>query len=615
MALPKRKRNVVITTALAGIFAVGAILTTFVLSASSDTYRPGEDVSGLTDELSRNLPDDHPRVTFTDVTALAGIHFEQFGGRRSSRLPEDMGSGAAWGDYNNDGFLDLYVAAIAGPMADGTAGDTRKREESAVHNRLYRNDGDGTFTDVSKEAGVDLRHVGMAPAWGDFDNDGWIDLLVTSYGSLSLLKNLGDGTFEDVSETAFAIGPEGFEGPEGFWAGAAWGDYDRDGHLDLYVTGYVKYDHDVRGQSVQYDVETPASINPSSFQPERNLLLRNRGNGTFEEVALRTGVQNATGRSLSAAWVDLDDDGWSDLYVANDVSDNALFRNRGDGTFDDISHPALVADYRGAMGIAAGDWDGDADVDLFITHWIAQENALYLNTRTERGLRAGRPGPLQFMDSADRYGVGQIALDYVGWGTSFIDYDNDGRLDLIVVNGSTFQQEEDPSVLVPMPDQLFWNRNAEEGFFDVSSVAGSYFDEVHVGRGAAFADYDNDGDVDAFVVNHGERAVLLRNDGGNRNAWIAISLEGTASNRSAIGASLRLVAGARTQVRQVGAQGSYLSQNSPIQHFGLREADVVDTLIVSWPSGTRDTLTQVAANRMVHLTEGRPIRSRREALP
>ncbi len=590
--LPRRKRQIAWTLVLSVFFLAVAAVALWSRSTPSETYKPGERVAGLTASLDRKLPEDYPRVTFTDVTRAAGISFRHFDGERSSRLPEDMGSGAAWGDYDGDGDLDLYVVNVAGPL-------TRSPEElaaSPAHNALYRNDGDGAFTDVSAEAGVDLRGWGMAAAWGDYDNDGRLDLFTTAYGENTLFHNDGDGTFTDVSARA------GTGGVTGFWAGAAWADYDGDGYLDLYVTGYVRYDPRSRIlTSRQYETETPASINPSSFAPERNLLYHNDGDGTFTETARAAGVENPEGRSLSAAWIDVDEDGRPDLYVANDVSDNVLFHNRGDGTFDDVSHLALVADYRGAMGIAAGDWDGDADTDLFVTHWIAQENALYNNLRANVAPTPGRP--VQFMDVADRYGLGQIALDFVGWGTSFFDYDHDGRLDLFVVNGSTLQQPDDPRRLTPMKDQLFWNRGPKEGFFDVSSVSGAYFGTAHVGRGAALGDYDDDGDLDLFIVNHGGSGVLLRNDGGNERRWLKVRLEGRQSNRSAIGARVRLAAGGVVQVRQVGAQSSYLSQNDLTVHFGLGEAAVVDTLEVRWPSGLRQVLTGIPTNRTLHVVE------------
>lgn len=578
------------------IFVAAAIAIVFVTTRSEPTYRPGEAVEGLTADLDRSVPGDYPRITFTDVTDRSGITFRHFSGHRTTQLPEDMGSGAAWADYDNDGWLDLFVVNQAGPLTL-SADEVRS---SSARSALYRNNGDGTFTDVSASAGIDYRSHGMGAAWGDYDNDGWPDLVVSSYGENELFRNNGDGTFERRSEQS------GIGAYQGFWTGVSWGDFDRDGLLDLYVAGYVKYsDLGKMPPSLQYDVEAPPSLNPSAFAPERNLLYRNNGDGTFTEMAYQAGVANPRGRSLAAAWVDLDDDGWPDLYVANDVSDNALFRNLGNGLFEEVSLAARVADYRGAMGIAVGDWDGDGDVDLFITHWIAQENALYNNMRTQRlELDLPRARTLQFMDEADRYGLGQIALDYVGWGTSFFDYDNDGSLDLFVVNGSTLQEDDDPRLLVGMRDQLFWNRNAEEGFYDVSAVSGQYFATESVGRGAAFGDYDNDGDTDVFVVNNGGRAVLLRNDGGNTNRWLKIRLEGRQSNRSAIGAKLRLVAGPTVQIREVGSQSSYLSQNSLIAHFGLGSRAQADTLEIVWPSGLREILTNVAADQTLHLVEG-----------
>ena len=578
------------------IFVAAAIAIVFITTRSEPTYRPGEAVEGLTADLDRSVPGDYPRITFTDVTDRSGITFRHFSGHRTTQLPEDMGSGAAWADYDNDGWLDLFVVNQAGPLTL-SADEVRS---SSARSALYRNNGDGTFTDVSASAGIDYRSHGMGAAWGDYDNDGWPDLVVSSYGENELFRNNGDGTFERRSEQS------GIGAYQGFWTGVSWGDFDRDGLLDLYVAGYVKYsDLGKMPPSLQYDVEAPPSLNPSAFAPERNLLYRNNGDGTFTEMAYQAGVANPRGRSLAAAWVDLDDDGWPDLYVANDVSDNALFRNLGNGLFEEVSLAARVADYRGAMGIAVGDWDGDADVDLFITHWIAQENALYNNMRTQRLERdLPRSRTLQFMDEADRYGLGQIALDYVGWGTSFFDYDNDGSLDLFVVNGSTLQEDDDPRLLVGMRDQLFWNRNAEEGFYDVSAVSGQYFATESVGRGAAFGDYDNDGDTDVFVVNNGGRAVLLRNDGGNTNRWLKIRLEGRQSNRSAIGAKLRLVAGPTVQIREVGSQSSYLSQNSLIAHFGLGSRAQADTLEIVWPSGLREILTNVAADQTLHLVEG-----------
>ncbi|MFQ5679485.1 MAG: FG-GAP-like repeat-containing protein [Gemmatimonadota bacterium] len=600
--LSRRRRGILISLGTGALFAVAVAALVVRSRTPRPAYLPGDELEGLTAELARALPADYPRVSFTDVTRAAGIDFRHFTGLRTSQLPEDMGSGAAWGDYDGDGWDDLYVLNEAGPLTLSEA----EVAVSPARAALYHNEGDGTFREVAEEAGVAYRGWGMGAAWGDYDNDGRADLVVSAYGRNVLYHNEGGGRFTDATREA------GLGGPEGFWTGVSWADYDRDGDLDLYVTGYVRYAPPSAGEgatALQYDVEVPSTLNPSSFPPERNLLYRNEGNGTFREVAGEAGVAGRRGRSLSASWADLDEDGWPDLYVANDVSDNVLYRNRGDGTFEEVSHTALVADYRGAMGLALGDWDGDGDTDLFITHWIAQENALYVNRLRAafHSLDTGPTNALQFMDQADRYGLGQIALDFVGWGTAFVDYDNDGRLDLPVVNGSTFQRDDAAELLVPMRDQLFWNRGNEDGFFDVSPVAGPYFRESHVGRGAAFADYDRDGDVDLFVVNHGEPGVLLRNDGGNRNGWLELRLRGTRSNRQAIGARLRLLAGGRVQLREVGGQSSYLSQNSLVVHFGLGPGGRADSLEIRWPSGDRQMIRALPRNRLLRVVEGEEV--------
>jgi len=441
----------------------------------------------------------------------------------------------------------------------------------------------------------------MGVAWGDYDNDGNVDLVLTAFGHNVLYHNNGNGTFDDRSGVS-KIGV-----PAGFWTGASWGDYDRDGMLDLYVTGYVKYARPSgAAASSRYDVENPASINPASFPPERNLLFRNDGKGAFTEVAAAAGVMDTTGRGLSAAWADLDGDGWLDLYVANDQSDNAFFRNLHNGKFLDASESARVADYRSAMGIAVGDWDNDGGLDLFLTHWLAQENALYTNelSASKSRNRGGDVSKLTFMDEADQYGLGQISLDFVGWATSFIDYDNDSKVDLFVVNGSTLQDRNDSTRLVPMRSQLFWNQGRREGFFDVTPVAGPILSREIVGRGAAFADYDNDGDEDVFIVSHGGPGLLLRNDGGNRNHWLQVELRGTKSNHDGIGAIVRVVSGGVAQTRQAGAQSSYLSQNSLIETFGLGDVTRADTVEVVWPRGARSSRYAVSSNQRVLITEG-----------
>ena len=595
MQLTRRRRALVITMSAAVVFVAASSIAAARWMRGGPTYRPGDDVEGVTAELARTLPPDYPRVQFADVTKAARIDFRHFDGKRGSWLPEDMGSGAAWGDYDGDGWMDLVVANESGSL--DRSDDERRRSPARL--TLYHNDRDGTFSDATVRAGLDVRGSLMAVAWADYDDDDHLDLVVTAYGHNALYHGNGDGTFSDRSVVS------GVGAPSGFWTGAAWGDYDKDGRLDLYVTGYVKFARrsTTTGVSGKYDVENPASINPLAFPPERNLLFHNEGNGTFAERGVAAGVTDLAGRGLAAAWADLDEDGWPDLYVANDVSRNSLYRNRGDGTFEEIAQVAHVSDYRSSMGIAVGDWNGDGAQDLFLTHWLAQGNALYdnqLHRRREGTARA----TLGFMDTADRFGLGQQSLDFVGWATSFIDYDNDGRLDLFVVNGSTLQRREDPSSMVPMQSRLYWNRGPADGFFDVSPVGGRYFRTPYVGRGGAFADYDNDGDVDAFIVNHGGPGVLLRNEGGNRNSWLQLQLRGAKNNRQGLGATIRVVAAGSVQVRQMGAQAPYLSQNAPVEAFGLGAHARADTVEVRWPNGARDVRVAVAAKQRLVIVEG-----------
>src|SRR5574340_938135 len=415
----------------------------------------------------------------------------------------------------------------------------------------------------------------MGAAWGDYDNDGWLDLVVTGYDTILLFHN----------DHGHLVRVKSFPSPKGFWTGVSWGDYNRDGYLDLYVCGYVKYkpgERNTSGNSTQFGLEVPFTLNPASYEPERNLLFRNNGNGTFTEVAHELGVDNPDGRSLSAIWHDFDGDGWPDLYVANDISENKLYLNLHNGRFKDVSNQAWVNEYRGSMGLAVGDWDRDGDLDIFITHWIAQQYALFSNLRFNRGITAA-PGRLRFQDVADMEGLGQITLGDIGWGTSFFDYDNDGQLDLFTANGSTFEDEKDPSRLKPMKNFLFWQKNPDDGFFEVCGVSGAVFQEEHVGRGAAFADYLNNGHVGIFVVNHQDRPLLLRNDGGSKNSWIKVRLHCSKSNRSGFGAKVEIEAQGEKQFQEIGSQPSYLSQNSLDAHFGLGRATEVDRLTVRFP--------------------------------
>jgi enediyne biosynthesis protein E4 len=588
-----RRQRLLAVTSISSLCVLAVASAAVFVRRAPRPYTPAEQVEGITDELGRRLPPDYPRVTFTEVSAQAGINFQHFSGSRSTQLPEDMGSGAAWGDYNNDGNEDLFVVNISGPLTLSA----KERQQSPASCRLYRNNGNGTFTDVTEKAGLPLRICGMGAAWGDFDGDGWLDLVVTSYPDLYLFHNNHDGTFTDVTKAA------GLSRFKGFWTGVSWNDFDRDGHLDLYVCGYTQYHFnpaDRHRTSLQFQGEVPYTLNPSSYRPERNLLLRNNGDGTFTDVAKQAGVDDSSGRSLSAAWCDFDGRGWDDLYVANDVSNSAMFRNLGNGKFTDISDSACVGEYRGSMGLAIGDWDNDGDFDIFVTHWIAQQDALFTNMRIPS--RGAKPGRLFFSDTTDQYGLGQITLDYIGFGTFFFDYDNDGRQDLFVANGSTFQDEKDKRKLVPMHHLLFWNKSNLDGFFEVSGVSGEIFKQQTVGRGAAFADYDNDGDVDVFVVNHGARGWLLRNEGGNRNRWLEVKVRGK-HNRFGVGAKVKVTTGSETQMQEIGSQTSYLSQNSLTAHFGVGKAETVDQVVVAFPSGKIVRQQGVKSNQILTIRE------------
>jgi enediyne biosynthesis protein E4 len=590
-----RKRLIQKTLILCSLpVLVATAAVVFMQRSSEAPYVAGAEQEGITRSLDRSLQVRASPLRFTDVTEAAGIRFEHFPFERTHQLPEDMGSGAAWGDFDGDGLPDLFLVNFAAPLGVADA----QMAASGATDRLYRNRGDGTFEDVTESSGVGVAHRGMGANFVDYDGDGDLDLFVTSYGENILWENLGDGTFRDVTEQAGLTG-------EGFWSGSSWADFDLDGDLDLYVCGYVYYTPEEPGSPATRagDGEVPFTLNPSSYPPRPNRLYVNRGDGTFEERAAAAGVLGENGRSLGAAWADFDEDGLPDLYVANDVSDNGLYRNRGDGTFENASYTARVADYRSSMGIAVGDWDGDLDLDLFLSHWVAQENALYSNLHSDLA-KNGEHGRLQFSDDADRVGLGQIALDLVGWGTGFVDFDHDGWLDLFLVNGSTLEERQDTTRLVPMHPHLYWNRGPDDGFFEVGAEAGIRTDPPGVGRGAAFADYDGDGDTDVLITRHGGRARLLRNDskGGH---WIGFRVRATSGHPSALGTRIVVHAGGRSLLREVRVGPSYLSQNDSEVLVGIGDATRVESIEIRWPDGSEEVEKSLAVDRRWRLEQGR----------
>ncbi|MCA9001699.1 MAG: VCBS repeat-containing protein, partial [Planctomycetes bacterium] len=465
MRYPRRRRKTYLT-----LLAVALCAGVWLVQSRrhrGEEYSAGQRAEGIVDELARDVPENTPRVRFENVAAESGLDFRHFPGTRSNRLPEDMGSGVALGDVNGDGWTDAFLVNVAHALGEPAPTDGSGRC------RLFLGSEGGHFRDATDASGIDLAFFGNGASLVDVDSDGDLDLFVAGYGRCYLFANDGNAHFKDISQRA------GVSGFDGFWTSVGVADFDRDGIMDLYVCGYVVYDEGAVSSgatSSQYDKVIPALINPSTFEPERNLLLRGLGNGHFEEVGEAMGVSNPTGRSLGVLFTDIDGDGWADLYVANDVSDNALFLGRGGTAFEDVTTESLVGDYRGAMGLAAADFDADGDTDLFVTHWIGQENALYV--QKSRAFREGdEPGPPIFMDGAARSGLGSTALDRVGWATRFFDYDNDGWLDLFVVNGHTIPLAQAPTQMRPMRSQLFWHVPGERNsfFHGVGAVSGEFF--------------------------------------------------------------------------------------------------------------------------------------------
>ena len=537
-------------------------------------------------------------IKFEDVTEFSGIEFVHSSGRRSSLLPEDMGSGAGFVDYDYDLDLDLYIVNTPGPLH-------AKVTSASARNVMYRNDGKGMFTDSTDQAGVGDLGYGMGCVFGDYDNDGHVDLYVTNYGSNVLYHNNGDGTFGDVTEKVGV-------GDERWSTGAVFGDYDNDGDLDLYVCNYVEYDSNRIGKmkeaSIQAGRAVPSALNPVAFEPQDNVLYQNNGDGTFTDVSTALGVEAQGGRSLQAIFVDFDLDNDLDLYVANDLTSNFLYRNNGDGTFSDVSDTSWAADPRGSMGLAKGDYDEDGDLDLFISHWIDQENALYRNLRKEGEQIASESyhgiEKIRLVDESYGSLLADTSLQDIGWGTELFDYDNDGDLDIFVANGSTFQDLDRPESLIPQKDRLF--RNDGSGVFtDVSQAVGISGLPALVGRGVAVGDYDNDGDIDIFIVNNNDRAVLLRNDGGNQNNWLQIKLIGTTGDRNAVGAKVRVKTADLIQVAEVSAGGSYMSFSSLMLEFGLGEETILDALEVVWLGGATQSFSGVLVNRQIVITQNR----------
>ena len=523
-------------------------------------------------------------VTFVEVAADSGIDFKHTDGESGKRLfNEQYGSGGGFFDYDNDGSLDIYLIN-ARPQGEQT-------DAPLPTNRLYRNNGDGSFTDVTQVAGVGGTGYGVGATTGDYDNDGDLDLYLTNFGPNRLYQNNGDGTFTDVAETARVA-------DTGWGASCAFADFDNDGFLEIYVTNYADYSLDAHKTCYRHDI--PVYCGPSSYPPQPDLFYHNNGNGTFTDLTQQSGLLSVpAAHGLGVAVGDADNDGDPDIYVANDQDFNFLFENRGDGSFEEIGLLSGVScsdmgKAEAGMGVAFADYDNDGKLDLTVSNFQNETNTLYHNE-----------GGNFFIDTTITAGIAEHTHRYLGWGIGFFDYDNDGYKDIFVANGHTMDNiaAVDRSTTTPQQNLLFRNLGNGE-FEDITAEMGEGFALRKTSRAAAFGDYDNDGDIDILITNWNQTVDLLRNDGGNRNNWIQVKAVGTKSNRSAIGARITVVADEHTQSAEVKSSGSYLAFSDLRVHFGLRDAESIDLLEIRWQSGVVDRATNLSVNQRLIAIEG-----------
>ncbi len=531
------------------------------------------------------------QVIFSDVTRESGINFINVATADKKYIVESMGGGVALFDFDSDGKLDIYLTNSYSVAA------ALKREPRPKAG-LYRNLGNGKFEEMAARAGIADPGWAMGVSVADFDNDGLDDLYVTCFGPNKLYRNAGAGKFEDVTAKAGV-------GDDRFSTGAAWGDYDRDGDLDLFVTNYVDFKlTDLpqfgKGQLCQYK-SVPVQCGPRGLPGAGDSLFRNNGNGTFTDVSKKAGVDDPSGHyGLGVTWTDFDDDGWPDVFVANDATPNYAYRNNRDGTFKEMAFELGCAvdesgTEQGSMGISFGDYDRDGLLDLVVTNFSDQYNTIYKKTR-DGG----------YIDASRNTKTADVSLPYVGWGTKFFDYDNDGWLDLMVVNGHVYPQIEGAYPGGMYAQRKLFYRNRRDGTFnEVASELGTAMMERRISRGAAFGDYDEDGDVDVIVNDLDGPPMLMRNDGGNKAGhWVRLKLAGKKSNRNAVGARVSVKTGTLVQIDEVRAGDSYISHSDWRLHFGLGKASVVDEIEVKWPGGKTEKLTKVAADRVITITEG-----------
>jgi hypothetical protein len=535
----------------------------------------------------------HPEINgiqFSDITRSAGIAFEHVSSPDKRYIVESMSGGVALLDYDNDGLLDIY-------FVNSLTVDLLKAN-GKTKSFLYRNNGDGTFADVTAKAGVGDVGWGMGVAVGDYNNDGLDDLYVTCVGPNRLFKNNGNGTFSDVTKAAGVPDPR--------WStGAAFVDYDNDGKLDLMVTSYVAFDFkDLpefgKGRLCQYK-GLPVQCGPRGLPGDGDTLYHNEGDGSFLDVSKKAGVSDPNGYyGMGVICSDFDEDGFVDIFVANDSTPNFFYKNNGKGAFEEIGFFSGTAvnengSEQGCMGVTVGDYDHDGQFDLFVTNFDDDYNTLYRND-----------GKLSFTDVSHAAKVAAVGLPYVGWGTKFFDYDNDGWVDLFVANGHVYPQ-------IPTYRQRnFLHRNNHDGTFsEIAEQLGPSFAEKRAGRGVAFGDIDNDGDVDLVINNLDGAPTVLRNDGGNANNSILIKLVGVKANRGAIGARVKIVSGELTQKDEVRSGDSYISQSDMRLHFGLGKRTKIDLIEVRWPGGAVEKISSAPVNSMLVVKEGSGIVERK----
>jgi len=535
---------------------------------------------------------DSPAIQFHDVTQQAGIRFLHNNGAFGKKyLPETMGPGVAFIDYDNDGWPDIF-------LVNGMDWPGHVQKHSTP--KLYHNNHDGTFTDVTHKAGLDVEMFGMGVAVGDYDNDGFDDLFITAYGQNRLFHNNGNGTFTDVTTTA------GLQGPREFSTSAAWVDYDKDGHLDLVVGNYVQWSPDA-DLFCTLDGKSKAYCTPESYKGTAVRLWHNNGDRTFTDVTQKAGLGDATSKTLGVAVLDYDNDGWPDLLFSNDTQPNKLYRNNGNGTFTEKAVVAGVAFSedgvaRAGMGVDAADYDHSGFTSLLITNFSNQMLSLYHNEG--KGL---------FVDEAPRSEIGSASLLTLGFGCFFFDYDLDGWPDVLVANGHIDAdiQKVQTNVKYAMPPHLF--RNLGKGkFAEVTKSAGAAFAAPRVGRGAAYADINNDGRLELLLSTNGGPVYLFRNEAQGAaaaNRSLRIKLIGVKTNRDGIGATVKLTAGGETQTQMLRSGSSYLSASELTLTFGLGQRDRADSIEIRWPSGQVERLSNVPAGATITVTEGKGITS------